>query len=403
MNFKSKTLQTLFERNFIKDCSNLEKLDSILANEKITVYCGCDLTAPSLHIGNLMTLMMLKIFYDTGHNIIILLGGATTKIGDPTGKDLTRKILTDYEIEQNLDGIKSNLSQFFNIYNKRVKIVNNADWFTNVNYIDFLRDVGKHFTVNRMIAMDSVKLRLEREQAMNFVEFNYMLIQGYDFVHLRKNHQCTLQIGGSDQWGNITQGIDLSSRMGFGEVFGLTCPLITRSDGAKMGKSENGAIWLSPSMLSAYDYYQYFRNVPDPDVQKLLLYYTELSTEEIAQMCAVSGKDLNIAKEILALEATRICRGEEAAKMAHKTAKDLFELGQAGGDVTEITIPLNSTITEACTQSGLCSSNSEVRRMIDQSAIKVDDICVDKDFSFVKTGGYKLSLGKKKHCVVQVV
>ena len=393
MKFKSFLMNELQERGFINQCSNAVGLDDFLcSNKKICVYLGADLTARSLHVGNLMTIMMLRLFAKYGHEIVFLLGGATTKIGDPTGRDDTRRILSDEEIEQNRKGIESCVKKIFNGID--VKFVNNADWFLKFGYIDFLREVGSHFTVNRMIAMDSVSLRLEREQAMSFVEFNYMLIQGYDFVHLNKEYGCNLQIGGSDQWGNIIQGVDLSRRIAaqngnsVEELFGLTCPLLTKSDGSKMGKSRDGAIWLSSDLLSDFDYFQYFRNVADEDVKKMLLIFSDLPVDEIEGFCSVGGKDINTAKEKLAFEATKICRGYEAANSA---------LCNANGSVLPLCeVCCFVSILDVCLLCNFASSKSQAKKLFLQNSVKVDGVFVDISFIFDKAGRFVVSCGKKQ-------
>ncbi|MFT4967982.1 MAG: tyrosyl-tRNA synthetase, partial [Candidatus Deianiraeaceae bacterium] len=313
---KSDVLNYLQERGFIKDGTDLTSLDDMCVNRSITLYTGYDLTAKSLHAGNLMTLMMLRAFQKFDHNVITLLGGATTKIGDPTGRDTARPILTDTQISENLTGISRNFHQFLNA--DRLEIVNNGEWLMRVGYIDLLQEVGRHFTIDRMSAMDSVSLRMERG-SLTFTEFNYMLMQAYDFLHLFKNRECVLQIGGSDQWGNIIQGVELIRRIYFekeqkqAKSFGLTCPLITKSDGSKMGKSADGAIWLTKDLLSHFEYFQYFRNIADDDIGKCLRFFTELPMTEVQRYENLRGKEINEAKKILAFEATKIAHGEKLA------------------------------------------------------------------------------------------
>lgn len=416
--FKSDILKELSDCGFIKDVAKERKLDEILSTKKITLYCGFDLTAKSLHVGNLMQIMLLRKFLKFGHKAIFLLGGGTTKIGDPTGKDDVRKILTDEEIEKNKEGIESNFAQFIDIQSPNVLILNNLDWLSKFSYIEFLREVGMHFTVNRMLTMESVRQRLEKQNPMSFIEFNYMLMQGYDFAYLNKHHDCILQVGGSDQWGNITEGMELCTRMNKAEGFALTSPLITRSDGQKMGKSLDGAISLSPAITSSFEYFQYFRNMPDDDVIKMLKIYTDVPLEEISALEKLKGKEINKAKEILAFEATKLCRGEAEAKKAMEEANRIFTQGQAP-ETEELIISakINETILRALVNAQVISSISEGKRLCSGGGIKVDnfDIIEDADgfvgnfnevnsgkfnitseAKFINSGEIRIYIGKKK-------
>jgi tyrosyl-tRNA synthetase len=366
---KSPVLIRLHERGFIKDYTNLQQLDELCLNGNITVYSGYDLTANSLHAGNLMTLMMLRIFQQYGHRIIALLGGATTKIGDPTGRDTARLILSDEQIAQNLKGITGNLHQ---ILGKNVKVVNNYDWLSKKGFLEILCEIGSHFSINRMIKMDSVESRLKREQLMTFLEFNYMIFQGYDFYHLTQNENCVLQVGGSDQWGNILQGVELNARILQKETFALTCPLITKSDGTKMGKSVNGAVWLSKEKLSHFEYFQYFRNISDADVLKCLRFFTELPMEEIQKLEKLQGKEINEAKKALALEATKIVHGEALANDALQSAVAIHEQSTTNIIMEEVFVQA-SNILDVLVEAGLAQSRGDAKKLVAQNAIKIDD------------------------------
>lgn len=397
--FKSEVLMELEERGFIYQIAKKEKLDDILFKEKITLYLGFDLTAKSLHVGNLMQICFARIFLRYGHKVIFLLGGATTKIGDPTGKDETRRILTEKEIEENRNGIEENLSQFVDIKSPNVIIVNNKDWMSGLSYIDFLRDVGVHFTVNRMLAMESVSSRLKKESSMSFVEFNYMLLQSYDFAYLNKNYNCILQIGGSDQWGNITEGMELCSRMNKAEAFALTSPLITRSDGKKMGKSLSGAVFLSPKLTSAFEYFQYFRNMPDEDVIKMLKIYTDLPVSKINELEALHVNEVNEAKELLAFEATKMCMGEEMAKSVMAEAKKVFAGNQMPeGEGLVFNAKVGESLLKVLVENNLIKSMTEGKNLVTGGGVKVNDVLVDNfSFTFTEVCEIKVSVGKKKH------
>ncbi|MEZ5900444.1 MAG: tyrosine--tRNA ligase [Hyphomicrobiaceae bacterium] len=413
---KSELLKIFTERGFIHQCSDMEALDALAAKDELVAYVGYDCTAPSLHVGSLISIMMLSWLQKTGGKPIALMGGGTTRVGDPSGKDETRAMRTIEEIEANKNGIKQVFSRFLNFGDgkKDALMVDNADWLGPLNYIEFLRDVGRHFSVNRMLTMDSAKLRLEREQELSFIEFNYMLLQAYDYVELARRYGCNLQMGGSDQWGNIVTGIDLGRRMGVKHhLFALTCPLLTTSSGAKMGKTANGAVWLNEQQLSAYDYWQYWRNTEDADVERFLKLFTMLPMDEIARLGALQGADINEAKKILATEATALIHGREKADAAAATAKKTFEQGQLAADLPTVEISreqLQSGIglLAAFVKAGLVSSNSEARRQVQGGAVKVNDRPVIDDKATLTTsdsidGVVKLSLGKKRHVLLKPV
>jgi tyrosyl-tRNA synthetase len=359
--YKSELVDTLVGRGFMHQCTNLEALDERAARETITSYIGYDCTAPSLHVGSLVQIMMQRHLQKAGHRPIVLMGAGTTKIGDPTGKDEARQLLSDEQIAQNMDGIKQVFSRFVEFGSGETDAVmaNNADWLDELRYIPFLRDVGRHFTVNRMLTFESVKLRLEREQPFSFLEFNYMILQGYDFVELYRRYGCTMQMGGSDQWGNIINGVELGRRIESAEFYGFTTPLITLSSGAKMGKTAQGAVWLNEAMRSNYDYWQFWRNTDDADVGRFLRLFTELPLDEIVRLEALEGVELNDAKKILANEATTLCRGGEAAVLAAETARQTFEEGQLGDDLPQIETPRQEledgiAVFELLRRAGLC-------------------------------------------------
>jgi tyrosyl-tRNA synthetase len=393
---KSKILQELQWRGFIKDSNDLENLDTKLFEAEqsgtgITLYTGYDLTAKSLHAGNLMTLMMMRHFQKCGHKVIALLGGATTQIGDPTGKDAMRKPLTDEQIQQNLRGINANFSQ---ILLPSFEVVNNNDWLGSIGYLQILKEVGAYFSVNSMIKMDSVESRLAREQSMSFLEFNYMLFQGYDFYHLAKTKNCILQIGGSDQWGNIVQGVKVANRILGVETFALTCPLITRADGAKMGKSVGGAVWLSKEMLSHFDYFQYFRNIDDADIRNFLRFFTELTRDEIENLQKLKGKEINDAKKILAFEATKICHGEVLALEALKSAEGIFEEKNQESAMEEFRIQ-SRNIVDVLVEVKFATSKSEAKTLIKQNSIRIDgNLCTE--IATELNASATIQVGKKK-------
>ena len=411
----SEFLKSVVERGYLHQCTDMDALDDTVNKGVISAYIGFDATADSLHAGSLVPIMLLRLLQKTGHKPIVLMGGGTTRVGDPSGKDESRQMLTEEKIEQNLAGIKKVFSKFLTFGDGPTDavMVNNADWLLNLNYIDFLRDYGRHFSVNRMLGFESVKMRLEREQPLSFLEFNYMILQAYDFMELSRRNNCVLQMGGSDQWGNIVNGIDLTRRVDEKQLFGLTVPLLTTASGAKMGKTAGGAVWLNEERLSAYDYWQYWRNTEDADVGKFLKLFTELPLEEVARLEALEGADINEAKKILAHEATKLCHGEEAALRAAETAQKTFEQGAFGGDLPSIDVSRDELsggigLLDALTRSGLTASNGEARRFVQQSAVKVNDEKVDDPRSQINEGNLnedgviKLSVGKKKHALIKL-
>jgi len=369
--YKSDFLNILAERGFIHQVSEPDTLDALAKAGAITGYIGFDCTASSLHVGSLLPIMMLHWMQQTGHKPIALMGGGTTRVGDPSGKDESRRILTDEQIGENLKGIRAIFSKFLKFESEggSAVLANNADWLNTLNYIDFLRDVGRHFSVNRMLSFDSVKLRLDRQQELSFLEFNYMVLQAYDFVELNKRHKCILQMGGSDQWGNIVNGIDLGRRMNNVQLFALTSPLITTSSGAKMGKTAAGAIWLNADLVSPYDYWQYWRNTEDGDVARFLKLFTMLPLEEIARLAALKGQDINEAKKVLATEATALIHGRAAAETAARSADETFQHGGMGASVPSLEVRIGDGILEANTKLGFTSSNSHARQMVKEGAI----------------------------------
>ncbi|VWX51525.1 tyrosine--tRNA ligase [Novosphingobium sp. 9U] len=407
MTYDSTLLRLLDERGYIHQLTDAEGLDKVAASQLVPGYVGFDATAPSLHVGNLVSIMLLRRLQQAGHKPIVLMGGGTTRIGDPTGKDEVRKMLTDKAIEANIASIRTAFERLLTFGDGPTDavMVNNHDWLGSIGYIEMLQKIGTHFTVNRMLSFDSVKLRLEREQPMTFLEFNYMILQGYDFRHLRQAMGVQLQMGGSDQWGNIINGVELSRRMDGAEVFGLTTPLITKADGTKMGKSVAGAIWLNEDMLSNFDYWQFWRNCDDRDVGKFLRLFTDLPLDEIAKLEALQGGEINNAKIVLANEATRLCRGEDAARNAEATAKATFAGGGMGEDLPSITVPAEGIrLVAACTELGLTASNGEAKRKIGEGAVKLDDEAVsDPNLLITIESGVsrKLSLGRKKHGVLR--
>ncbi len=414
--FKSDFLRVLSERGFIHQVSEPEALDALAASSRITAYIGFDCTAPSLHVGSLLPIMMLYWLQQTGHKPIALMGGGTTRVGDPSGKDESRKILTDEMINENLKGIRAIFSKFLTFGDGAgdAMMANNADWLNTLNYIDFLRDVGRHFSVNRMLSFDSVKLRLERQHELSFLEFNYMILQAYDFVELHKRHKCILQMGGSDQWGNIVNGIDLGRRMANAQLFALTSPLLTTSSGAKMGKTAAGAVWLNPDMLSPYDYWQYWRNTEDGDVERFLKLFTVLPLREITRLAALQGAEVNEAKKILATEATALVHGRAAAEEAAETARRTFEEGTLAEtlptiEVKQADLEKGLGVLAAAVSAGFVPSTSEARRQIKGGGLKVNDVTVTDERMMLAPkdltpeGVIKLSLGKKRHALLKPV
>jgi tyrosyl-tRNA synthetase len=413
---KSDFLNELAARGYIHQATDEAGLDLLARTERVTGYIGFDCTAPSLHVGNLLGIMMLRKLQQTGHQPIVLIGGGTTKVGDPSGKDEARKLLSDAEIAANIAGIEQVFAKFpsFGRGAKDALMINNADWLDGLNYIDFLRDYGRHFSVNRMLTYDSVKLRLEREQPLSFIEFNYMVLQAYDFVELYRRHGCRLQLGGSDQWGNIVGGIELGRRTDGAELFGLTSPLLTTSSGAKMGKTAAGAVWLSADMVSPYDYWQFWRNSEDADVERFLKLFTEIPLDEIAKLAALRGAELNEAKKTLATEATALVHGRDAADRAAETARATFEQGEIAVTLPTIEVPRAELekgwgVLTANLEAGFVASTGEARRQIKSGGIKINDVTVTDEkrkltlADLTPEGVIKLSLGKKRHALIRPV
>jgi tyrosyl-tRNA synthetase len=412
--YKSDFLRVLASRGFIHQVSEPEALDRLAETSRITAYIGYDCTAPSLHVGNLLSIMMLYWLQQTGHRPIALMGGGTTRVGDPSGKDESRRILSDEVINQNLERIKAVFSRFltFGEGPGHAVMANNADWLNNLNYIDFLRDVGQHFSVNRMLSFDSVKLRLERQHELSFLEFNYMILQAYDFVELNRRYGCVLQMGGSDQWGNIVNGIDLGRRMMNAQLFALTTPLMTTSSGAKMGKTAAGAVWLAADMVSPYEYWQFWRNAEDADVPRFLKLYTTLPLAEIGRLASLKGQDLNEAKKVLATEATALLHGGPAAEEAAETARRTFEEGAVAETLPSVELPRAELeqglgVLNAFVRAGLVISTSEARRQIQAGGLRVNDATVSDDrmvltaSDLTPEGVIKLSRGRKRHVLLK--
>ena len=408
MNLKSSFLHEFFERGYLAQCTDITKLDEVLFQQKITAYIGFDCTAKTLHVGSLIQIMILRLLQKHGHKAIILLGGGTTKIGDPSGKDDARQILDSNKINENLVGIRETLQKFINFQENKAILINNDDWLKNLNYVDFLREIGKHFSINRMLTFDSVKSRLEREQPLSFLEFNYMILQAFDFYELYKNHDCALQIGGSDQWGNIVNGVELIRRLGFeknlvakkSEAFGLTSPLLTTFDGKKMGKTADGAVWLDKEMLAPYDYFQYFRNTHDGDVIKFLKLFTDLTLEEIKKLENFQGQEINKVKEILAFETTKICHGEEVANQVLKKAREIFL--QKNVEAFEEKIIAfeegnQKKLVDIIFEIKATESKADAKRLIEGKAVKINnEIIADINHFVNNKNTFELSVGKKK-------
>jgi tyrosyl-tRNA synthetase len=413
---RSELLNVLTQRGFIHQVTDQAALDARAQAGRVTGYIGFDMTADSLHIGSLVQIMVLRWMQKTGHRPIALMGGGTTKVGDPSGKDEVRKLLTDAEIDANMAGIKRIFARFLNFGDGKTDAImaNNADWLDTLKYIPFLRDVGRHFSVNRMLSMDSVKLRLEREQPLTFLEFNYMVLQAYDFVELARRYDCSLQMGGSDQWGNIVMGVDLGRRVAERELFGLTTPLIGTSSGAKMGKTAQGAVWLTADRVSPYDYSQFWRNTEDADVGRFLKLFTDMPLDEIARLEKLLGAEINEAKKILAFEATKLCHGEEAAKEAAETAKRTFEQGASAEglptvEVKRADLERGIPVLELFRLAKLTASNGETRRLVAQSGVSINDQVVQDAAKSIgvsdigANGVIKLSRGKKQHALVRAI
>lgn len=414
--FKSDFLRTLSERGFIHQVSDESGLDDLLCKETVTAYIGYDPTAPSLHAGSLIQIMMLHWFQQTGHRPISLMGGGTGMVGDPSFKEEARQLMTVDTIESNIASIKQVFSNYLNYGDgpKDALMINNAEWLRSLNYLEFLRDVGKHFSVNRMLSFDSVKTRLDREQSLSFLEFNYMILQAYDFVELSQRYGCRLQMGGSDQWGNIVNGIDLGHRMGTPQLYALTSPLLTTASGAKMGKSATGAVWLNPAMLSAYDFWQYWRNTEDADVPRFLKLYTTLPMDEIARLSALSGSEINEVKKILATEVTAMLHGRAAAEEAAETARKTFEEGALAENLPSVEIAKAELkagigLLALLVKAGFAASNGEARRHVQGGAIRINDKGVSDERKLIGSGEVtadgviKVSMGKKKHVLVRPV
>lgn len=408
-------IEEFINKGYFHQCTDLERLTSITNESKIAAYIGFDCTAISLHIGSLMQIMILRLLQKHGHKPIVIIGGGTSKIGDPSGKDEARKTITQEDIAKNAEGIKKSLSKFIKFGNGESDAImlDNAEWLDSLYYLDFLRDFGSHFSVNRMLTMDSVKLRLEREQHLSFLEFNYMLLQAYDFYYLSKHYNCSLQLGGSDQWGNIVMGADLTRKISSKEVFGMTTPLLTTASGAKMGKTAAGAVWLNEDILSPYDYYQYWRNCEDADIVRFAKLYSELTNEELVVFENLAAEDINAAKKQLAYELTKLCHGEQEAKTALQTSVKIFEQGQIDENLTTIVLEpemLQAGITafELFHEAGLATSKSEARKLIRGKGAKVNDQLIEDENMVINTTFLldnkviKLSAGKKRHILVKV-
>ena len=417
MKYKSDFLNIMEERGFIHQCTNLEGLDDLLLKETVTAYCGVDPTGDSLHVGHMIPYLMMRWFQRCGHKPIVLLGGVTAMIGDPTGKDESRKQLTEDTTHQNAESIKTFFDKIINFDATKdmpaAMLVNNADWLRDLNYVDFLRDYGKHFSINRMLSMESVKQRLDREQSLSFLEFNYMILQGYDFLELYRSQNCKFQMAGSDQWGNIIQGVELARRTEQAELFGLTAPLLTTASGKKMGKTETGAVWLNADKLSPYDYWQYWRNCEDADVGRFLRLFTELPMDEIARLEALGGAEINEAKKVLATEATALIHGQAHAREAEETARKTFEEGALGEALPMIEIPREAIAKGVLAftlfkDAGLATSNGEARRLIKGGGAKVNDTKLEGEDHMITLDDFaandtiKLSAGKKRHALVKV-
>ena len=413
--YTSSFLRVMSERNFIHQVTDWKSLDALLSEKNMVAYIGFDCTADSLHVGSLVQIMMLRYFQKCGHRPIVLMGGGTTKVGDPSGKDDARQLLNDNEIEKNKQGIKTVFEKYLNFGDGPSDAImcDNDEWLSGLEYVQFLRDYGRHFSVNRMLSFDSVKLRLDREQPLSFLEFNYMILQAYDFLELSRRFDCSLQMGGSDQWGNIVNGVELARRIDQKSVFGLTTPLVTTASGAKMGKSAQGAIWLNSDRLSPYDFWQYWRNTEDEDVDRFLKLFTELPLDEIARLSALKGNELNEAKKILAHEVTQLCHGRDAANSVAESARKTFEEGSIGQDLPFIIINKNDLedgvwVIEAMRKLALIQSNGEGRRLIANGGVRVNDTVIsdpEKQLNVLDitiSGMIKLSAGKKRHALVKL-
>ena len=408
---KSDFLRVMFERGYVADCTDYEALDQALLAGPVTAYIGYDATAASLHVGHLLNIMMLRWFQKTGNTPITLMGGGTTKVGDPSFRSDERPLLDEAAIQSNIDGMQQVFAQYLDYGDGKARMLNNAEWLDGLNYLEFLRDIGRHFSVNRMLSFESVKSRLDREQSLSFLEFNYMILQAYDFLELNRRYGCSLQMGGSDQWGNIVNGIDLTRRVDDKVIWGLTSPLLTTSDGRKMGKSAGGAVWLNGAMLSPYDFWQFWRNTTDADVGRFLKLYTELPVDECDRLGSLSGSEINEAKVRLANEVTTLLHGADAAASAEATAREVFEQGGAGGDLQIALLPADSltdglSVVQMLVQTGITASGKEAKRLIAEGGLRLNNESVTDPQLMVDAGmigeGMKVSVGKKKHRMVQV-
>lgn len=402
--YKSDLLRLLEERGHIHQLTDAGALDALAQRETITGYVGFDPTAPSLHVGNLASIMLLRRVQQAGHRPIVIMGGGTAKVGDPSGKDDVRKLLTDEVLEANIASIHDSFARILRFDDSETGaiLINNDEWLSELSYIDLLRDVGKHFTINRMLTFDSVKLRLDREQPLTFLEFNYMILQAYDFLKLSRDYDCKLQLGGSDQWGNIVNGIELGRRIDGQELYGVTAPLITTADGKKMGKSVSGAVWLNEEQLPAYDFWQYWRNTDDRDVGRFLRLFTDVPLDEVRRLEALEGAEINDAKVSLANEVTAMCRGEQAARDAEATARETFEQGGTGEDLPTLAVAGEIGVLDAMVELGLVASKGEARRLIRGGGARIDGEKVGDENATVSAGNepVRLSAGKKKHGVI---
>ncbi|WP_323796230.1 tyrosine--tRNA ligase [Nisaea sp.] len=411
--FKSGFMQTMSERGFVHQCTDNDALDEMLNNKVVTAYIGFDCTADSLHVGSLIQIMMLRHLQRAGHRPIVLMGGGTSKIGDPSFKDEARKLLSDEDIEHNKSGIKTVFQRFLSFGEETSDAImcDNAEWLDGLEYIPFLRKIGQHFSVNRMLSFDSVKTRLEREQSLSFLEFNYMILQAYDFLELRRRYGCQLQMGGSDQWGNIVNGVELTRRVDQQSVYGLTTPLLTTASGQKMGKTEKGAVWLNKERLSPYDYWQFWRNTEDADVGKFLRLFTELPLDEIARLEKLEGAELNDAKKVLANEATALLHGREEAETVAESARKTFEQGTLGDSLPRVSVEASQLseglwVVDALRIAGLAATNGEARRLIKNGGARVNDVAVSDETlklgdADLADGVIKLSSGKKRHVLLE--
>ncbi|MDB6178699.1 tyrosine--tRNA ligase [Paracoccus sp. Z330] len=408
---KSDFLQIMSERGYIADCTDYENLDKALLAGPVTAYIGYDATAASLHVGHLLNIMMLRWFQKTGNTPITLMGGGTTKVGDPSFRSDERPLLDEAAIQSNIDGMQQVFARYLDYGDGGAKMLNNAEWLDQLNYLEFLRDIGRHFSVNRMLSFESVKSRLDREQSLSFLEFNYMILQAYDFLELNRRYGCQLQMGGSDQWGNIVNGIDLTRRVDDTTIWGLTSPLMTTSDGRKMGKSQGGAIWLNGAMLSPYEFWQFWRNMADADVERFLRLYTELPVDECTRLGALQGSEINEAKIRLANEVTSLLHGPEAAASAEATAREVFEQGGAGGDLEVAILPATElgdgvSLAQMLVKTGITGSGKEAKRLLSEGGLRLNNEVVKDPQMVVNTDligdGLKVSVGKKKHRMVRI-